>query len=94
MTARASKPCRLEFGYSLGMDELSTSVAWMSDSLLSRHMRDRGESRSVRPLGGPWLELPPLGGHLVYLNAERLGPRKLYDRSEVFARHCNLGYTG
>ncbi len=41
-----------------------------------------------------WRRIPPLGGHLCYLNAERLGPRRFYDRSEVFARHGNLGARG
>ena len=45
-------------------------------------------------MGGQWRAIPPMGGHLVYLNAERIGPRKFYDRSEVFARHGNLGTRG
>ena len=43
---------------------------------------------------GGWGRIPPLGGHLCYLNAERLGPRTFYDRSDVFARHGNLGTRG
>ena len=50
--------------------------------------------QGVLPLGGQWREIPPLGGHVIYLNAERLGPRKFHDRSEVFARHGNLGTRG
>ena len=41
-----------------------------------------------------WRDIPPLGGDLVYIEAERVGPRKLYDHSEVFARHGNLGTRG
>ena len=89
-----TKPCRLEFDYSRGVDQLSASVAWVSDSLVDRHIEGKGERKGVPPLGGEWREIPPLGGHLVYLNAERLGPRKFYDRSEVFARRGNLGVRG
>lgn len=41
-----------------------------------------------------WREVPPLGGNLIYLNAERLGPRQFYGRSEFFARQGNLGARG
>ena len=41
-----------------------------------------------------WREIPPLGGDLIYINAERIGPRKSYDRSEMFARRGNLGIRG
>ena len=41
-----------------------------------------------------WRKVPPLGGNLIYLNAERLGPRQFYGRSEFFARHGNLGARG
>ena len=92
--SEASELCRLEFDYSSGVDQLNASVAWVSDSLVSPLIGGKGEWRGVPPIGGQWREIPPLGGHLVYLNAERLGPRKFYERSEVFARHCNLGTRG
>lgn len=36
-------------------------------------------------------EVPPLGGQLWYVNAERIGPRNIYDRSEALARRGELG---
>ena len=75
----ASELCWLAFDYSRGADQLSANLAGVSDSLVSQR---------------EWQQIPPLGGNLIYLNAERLGPRKFYDRSEVFARHGNLGTRG
>ena len=75
----ASKLCWLAFGYSREADQLSANLAGVSDSLVSQR---------------EWQQIPPLGGNLIYLNAERLGPRKFYERSEVFARHGNLGTRG
>ena len=41
-----------------------------------------------------WSETPPFGGRLWYINAERIGPRKIYDRSETLARRGELGAHG
>lgn len=41
-----------------------------------------------------WEEYPPFGGHLVYVNAERLGPRKMYQLSDVQARRSEFGTSG
>ena len=37
---------------------------------------------------------PPFGGNLVYIDAERVGPRKTYPISEVLARRGDFGYRG
>ena len=37
---------------------------------------------------------PPFGGRLVYVNAERVGPRKLYPLSDILARRGDLGASG
>ena len=89
----ASESCCLAFDYARGADQLSADLVAVSDNLV-RPQIERAVCRGIPPLGGRWREIPPLGGHLVYLGAERLGPRKLYDRSEVFARHGNLGTRG
>ena len=88
-----SELCWLAFDYSRGADQLSATLTAVSDSLVNPQV-EGSVWQGVLPLGGQWREIPPLGGHLVYLNAERLGPRKFYDRSEVFARHGNLGTRG
>ena len=38
-----------------------------------------------------WRDAPPFGGDLHYVQAERVGPRKLYPLSEVAARRGDLG---
>ena len=40
-----------------------------------------------------WEELPPLS-HLLYASAERIGPRKVYSRSETSAHRGELGARG
>ena len=78
-------PCRFSFDYSRTADELRT----------------RDTSQGVFPSVDPgsnilkqWSEIPPLGGRLIYVNAERIGPRKFYHHSEMFARRGNLGTRG
>ena len=41
-----------------------------------------------------WDQIPPFGGNLIYVNAERLGPRKFHSLSAVLARHGTLGSRG
>ena len=38
--------------------------------------------------------VPPFGGNLVYVKAERVGPRKTYPISDVLARRGDLGDNG
>ena len=78
-------PCRFSFDYSRTADELRTRDA------------SQGVLPSVEPGSNilkQWTEIPPLGGRLIYVNAERIGPRKFYHHSEVFARRGNLGTRG
>ena len=78
-------PCRFSFDYSRTADELRTR----DDSQGALSPADPG-SNVLRQ----WTEVPPLGGRLIYVNAERIGPRKFYHHSEVFARRGNLGTRG
>ena len=41
-----------------------------------------------------WYDVPPFGGRLTYVQAERIGPRKSYPLSEVLARRGDLGVRG
>ena len=41
-----------------------------------------------------WRGIPPFGGRLVYVQAERVGPRKSYPLSEMLARRGELGAQG
>lgn len=78
-----SEVCWLAFDYSRDADQLTGQLMGISGNLVDPRIKDT-----------KWWDIPPLGGHVIYLNAERLGPRKFYDRSEVFARHGNLGTRG
>ena len=41
-----------------------------------------------------WRIIPPFGGRTVYVNAERIGPRKSYPHSEILARNGDFGARG
>ena len=74
-------PCRLSFDYSRTANELRAK-----DRL---PVAEPGSDALEQ-----WREVPPLGGRLIYVNAERIGPRKFYHHSEVSARQGNLGARG
>ncbi len=60
------------------------------------------DEESVRVIGlgflyvsSKWRNVPPFGGHLVYVNAERVGPQKLYSvSSNVLTRRGDFGTRG
>ena len=54
----------------------------------------QANSLSTPIVSSPWGEIPPLGGDLIYVNAERIGPRKFYNLSAVLARQGALGPRG
>ena len=58
------------------------------------YSRTADELTTRNNFAAAWREAPPLGGQLVYINAERIGPRKSYLHSEVFARRGDLGSRG
>lgn len=41
-----------------------------------------------------WDQLPPLGGRMMFVNAERIGPRKFHLHSEELARRGDIGTRG
>lgn len=77
----SATPCRLSFDYSRTADELRGGRVSSSAEQRSDALRQ-------------WVDVPPLGGQLIYVNAERIGPRKSHSHSEVFARRGNLGTRG
>ena len=38
-----------------------------------------------------WNDTPPTGGDVMYVDAERVGPRALYPLAETFSRRGNVG---
>ena len=63
-----------------------------ADRLQSKDAASTEEARSE--MLNQWGEVPPLGGDVFYVNAERIGPRKSYNLSETFARLAGLGARG
>ena len=57
--------------------------AWSNDS-----------DENTEYLSVAWQKVPPFGGSLIYVNAERIGPRKLYPLSRVLARLGDFGASG
>ena len=53
-----------------------------------------GENRGPHHYLQFWEDTPPFGGRLIYVNAERVGPRKSYPLSDVLARRGELGSSG
>ena len=41
-----------------------------------------------------WRNIPPFGGIVLYVNAERVGPRKWYPTSDILARRVEFGLSG
>ena len=68
-------PWEVRFAYSQTADQLSAV----------------GDELAHDFVPGAWREIPPLGGHLIYVNAERIGPRKLYPISYVRSLQADFG---
>lgn len=79
-TASLPEDWSLEFVYSQSADHLEMPLE-----------RSAYQGANV-PIG--WREIPPFGGNLVYVNAERVGPRKTYPLSDVMARTGDFGEGG
>ena len=77
-----SLPLKLSFDYSRTADELRSGSDF--DNAIG----------GIACISSAWEDVPPLGGRLIYVNAERIGPRKFYGHSEVMARGLDLGRRG
>lgn len=72
--------CELLFDYSKTADQLSITAG--------------GSANPPGCVPEEWQDTPPFGGNLLYVNAERIGPRKLYPLSDVRARNGDFGARG
>ena len=70
----------LSFAYSETADQLEAVPA--------------SSSEYVEYVPKEWRGVAPFGGQIVYVNAERVGPRKSYPLSEVLARRGDFGARG
>ena len=77
-------------GRTIDMDSLPED--WRAPLIPFMEERDGSRRASIVPWN--WGEVPPFGGRVVYVTAERVGPRKSYPLSEVLARHGDFGASG
>ena len=83
-----------ELGFSLESHEIQ--MGWELNFAYSREsdllsVVQTSSSGQAAYVPEDWQEIPPFGGNLVYVNAERVGPRKFYPLSDVFARRGDFG---
>ena len=78
-----AEPCALAYDYDRTSDRLDMR-------------KSEASPERFGGLGVPesWQVLPPFGGSMSYVNAERIGPRKTYAHSETLARRGELGEGG
>ena len=88
------------FGYSPGGDQLARVDG---KNIRKEFTKLSGGPRSGDPktkftpglgVSPDWSNIPPFGGRLAYVSAERVGPRKSYPLSEFRARRADLGVRG
>ena len=76
----------------------SSSEVVASDAALERigvPVPEDEQSRYPRAwVARPWRGVPPFGGRVVHVPAERIGPRKSYPLAEILARHGDFGASG
>lgn len=70
-------PWELSFGYSQSTDELI--------------VEPNGSIPSFPLVPSDWEEIAPFGHNLLYIDAERIGPKKSYPLSETRARRSDFG---
>lgn len=78
---KISTPCRLSFVYSEDADQLQAK-----DALPSKETGWGTETE--------WSHVPPFGGNVIYIGADRIGPQKIYGLSRTLTRPGNLGLRG
>ena len=84
-------------GFVLQDDEMTDPLAMVfnySRQLNQWDDRSNDINENTEYLPVVWQKVPPLGGRLVYVDAERVGPRKLYPLSGVLARRGDFGVSG
>ena len=67
---------KLEFEHSMASDQLSVPSS---------------TNETSDYISTEWMNIPPFGGNLIYVSAERVGPRKSYPLSNVLALRGDFG---
>lgn len=76
-----STPCKLSFVNSKDAEQLQAK-----DPLPFEETDWGAETK--------WSDVPPFGGNVIYIGADRIGPQKIYNLSATFPRPSNLGLRG
>ena len=76
-------------GFGLQIDEYLDD--WFQSFCYSPSGDQLVASAAVVDIPKEFIAVPPFGGRLVYVQAERVGPRKLYPLSEVMAEQGEFG---
>lgn len=79
-------------GFTLHSDHAPS--AWAQHFGYSRGGDQLIAANSNAGVATAWRKVVPFGGHLVYVQADRTGPRKSYPLSEVLARRGDFGLRG
>ena len=78
--SRVADAWELDFGYSRAADQLNALV--------------NGRGAHGGYVRRHWRRIPPFGGNMLYVSAERVGPRKSYPLSDTQARKSDFGPNG
>ena len=81
-------------GFEIESDEINTPWKLSFDcsqttNQLPVERSDSTPSSTLVPMD--WQQVPPFGHNLLYIDAERVGPRKFYPLSEAVARRVDFG---
>lgn len=86
---------RFELAWTSKSESHPWSIAFQYERKADRlQALPRGGHRDSAYISAQECKRVPFGGHFVYLNAERLGPRKTHVLSEARARSGDLGQKG
>ncbi len=81
---RIPEPYLLEFEYERQADRLTLNKD--KESVMDKTGTITDDSAIL-----DWASTPPVGGEMLYISAERIGPRKLYPLSETTVRRGSVG---
>ena len=73
-------------------EQTKGAVGFRAEDRTEESVHNRGSVRnSLQEALLGWSNRPPIGGRLVHVNADRLGPRKIYPLSDVHALRGDFG---
>ena len=96
LSNEAESPFEMEFTYSPESDQLSAVLENKGSQSANKGAKVNDEFQTKRDMEydcipEDWKSLPPFGGTLLYVDAERVGPRKFYPLSYTLSRRKDFG---